>query len=165
MEVRLNPLDMGGNRRVRQKVNTLSVQAVRLSSRSPSPNSRVDEASLCVFPKNREEDVAQRPAGHCQPPDDRRPSHELRDHRYSNPSTAAGIADKVPVVVKVGEDFEKEFNRELENCTIKVRCGSKGRDRSQNTHFRWSEPARPFGLLRAFGVPLLSASVSVAWLF
>ena len=35
----------------------------------------------------------------------------------------AGLADEVPVVTKVGEDFEEDFGWELENCPIQVRYG------------------------------------------
>ena len=68
------------------------------------------------------------------------------------------------MVIKVGEDFEKEFNRELENYTTKVRRRSKGGDSNPNTHLRWSERVGSFGLLRVFGVPLPSTSVLVALL-
>ena len=31
------------------------------------------------------------------------------------------------MVIEVGEDFEEDFDRELENCPGQVRCGSKQR--------------------------------------
>jgi hypothetical protein len=46
-------------------------------------------------------------------------------HRYYKQSVTAGFADEVSVVIEVGEDFEEEFDWELEDCTIYVRCGSK----------------------------------------
>ena len=39
------------------------------------------------------------------------------------------------VVIKVGEDFEEDFCRELEDCTT---CRSNGGDRNQSTHSHWS---------------------------
>jgi len=35
------------------------------------------------------------------------------------------FVDEAPVVVEVGEDFEEDFCRELENCSIYVRYGLK----------------------------------------
>ena len=48
-------------------------------------------------------------------------------HEYGNLSAAAGLADEAPVVIEVGEDFEEDFDRELENCSVQVRCESKQR--------------------------------------
>jgi len=50
--------------------------------------------------------------------------------------------------VEVGEDFGKEFNRKLENCTTQVRCEPEEQNGNSNTHFRWSEAVGPFGSLR-----------------
>ena len=78
------------------------------------------------------------------------------------PCSAAGVADNVPVVNKMGEDFEKEFNRELENYMIKMRHRSKGRDGNPNTRLHWSEHVGSFGLLGVLGVLLPSGSVLAA---
>jgi len=69
-EVGLHPLDIGGDRRVRQKMDAMSVKAICHPSLA-AVRGWPDDASLRVFPKNREESVAQRPAGHRQLPDDR----------------------------------------------------------------------------------------------
>jgi len=61
---------VGGDRRVRQEIDALSVQAVRLP-RLAIIGGGLNNATLCIPPKNREESVAQRPAGHRQLPDDR----------------------------------------------------------------------------------------------
>ena len=69
-EVGLHLLDMGGDRRVGQEMDTLSVQTVclpRLIIIEGGP----DNASLCISPQSGEEGVAQRPASHCQLSDDR----------------------------------------------------------------------------------------------
>jgi len=70
--------------------------------------------------------------------------------------------DEGSVVVEVGEYFEKEFNRELENCTTKMRHGSEGRDGNLNTYLRWFEHVGSFGLLRVLGALLPLTSILVA---
>jgi len=67
-EIELRLPDMGGDRRVRQEVDALNVQTVRLSRLTIIG---LNNASLCIPPKNREEHAAQRPAGHRQLSDDR----------------------------------------------------------------------------------------------
>jgi len=47
------------------------------------------------------------------------------------------------MVIEVGEDFKKEFNRELENCTTQVNCKSEEHYGNANAHFRWSELVGP----------------------
>ena len=87
----------------------------------------------------------------------------VRFHHYPIQSTAVrGIADVVSMIMEMGEDLGKEFNRELENCTTQVRCKSKEQDRNSNIHFRWSEPVGPFGFLRVSGGPPLSISLLAA---
>ena len=88
---------------------------------------RVHNASLHVLPKDREESIAHRPACHCQPADNCGPFHVLPLHEYGNLSAAASLADEAPVVIEVGEEFEEDFDRELENCSVQVRCESKQR--------------------------------------
>jgi len=154
---------MRGDRGVRQEIDALSVQAVRL----PKPTiigGGHDNTPFCVFPKNREESVAQRPAGHRQLSDYRRPFHMVRIHQRSAQHIAAcGIVNVASMVMEVGEDFRKEFNRKLENCTTRVRYRSKERDGNPNTHFRWSEPVGPFGLGGPpLSTPFLAASLSRA---
>jgi len=135
--------DMGGDGRVRQEVDALSVQTVHLSRLTII---RPNNASLCISPKNREKHTVQRPAGHRQLPDDRRPFHMVRLHYYPIKSTAeCGIADVASMIMEVGKDFRKKFNRKLENCTTQVRCRLKERDGNQSTHFRWSELVVPSG--------------------
>ena len=52
------------------------------------------------------------------------------------------------MMIEVGEDFEEEFNWELENCMVQVRCKPKEKDRSSNAHSHWSEPVGSFEWLR-----------------
>jgi len=55
----------------------------------------------------------------------------LRSHHFSVPFTiGTGIADVAPMIAEVGEDLKEKFGRKLENFTIGVRSGSRGRDRS-----------------------------------
>ena len=60
------------------------------------------------------------------------------------------------MIMEVGEDFRKEFNRELEDCTARVRWRSIELDGNSNTHFHWSEPVGPFEPLCVPGGPPLS---------
>jgi len=62
--------DMGGYRRVRQEIGALSVQTVRPLRLTIIVGGGLDNTSLCISPKNGEECVVQRPAGHRQLPDD-----------------------------------------------------------------------------------------------
>jgi len=68
------------------------------------------------------------------------------------------------MIMEVGEDFRKEFNRELEDCTARVRCRSIELDGNSNTHFRWSEPVGPFGLICVPGGPPLQTPFPAALL-
>jgi len=61
-------------------------------------------------------------------------------HECRNRLTSATSVDEASVVIEVGEDFEEDFDRELENCTI---CRSNSEDRSPSTHSRWSEFVEP----------------------
>ena len=55
------------------------------------------------------------------------------------------------MVIEVGEDFEENFDRELENYTIyRSHADRNSRDRSTSTHFRWSELVEFVGLPRVF---------------
>ena len=54
--------------------------------------------------------------------------------------TSATSVDEASVVIEVREDFEEDFDRELENCTI---CRSNSGDRNPSTHSRWSEIVEP----------------------
>ena len=60
--------------------------------------------------------------------------------------------DVVSVITEMGEYFKEEFSWKLENCTIQIRRRWKEK-RNPKTHFRWSEPVGPFGLLRVSGWP------------
>jgi hypothetical protein len=75
--------------------------------------------------KGQEGECAHYPTCHCQLADDRRPFHVLRTDGYTTRSTAAGLADEASVVIEVGEDFEEDFYRELENYPVQVRWGIK----------------------------------------
>ena len=52
------------------------------------------------------------------------------------------------MIIEVGEDFKKEFNRKLDNWTARVRFKLKEHHKSPSTLSRWSEPVESFGLLR-----------------
>ena len=78
----------------------------------------------------------------------------MRFHYYPIQSTAeCGIADVASMIMEVGEDFWKEFNRKLENCTTQVICRSKEQDNNPKTHFRWLGPVVPFELCVSEGPP------------
>ena len=70
---------------------------------------------LHILPKNRKEDVAHCPACHCQFSDDRRPFYVLPFDGQVNRLAITGLTDEAGVVIKVGKDFEEDFDRELEN--------------------------------------------------
>jgi len=62
-EVGLDLPDMGGDRRVRQEIDALSVQTVRLP-RHATIIRAVRDTPFYISPKNGEEGITQRPAGH-----------------------------------------------------------------------------------------------------
>jgi len=77
-------------------------------------------------------------------------------HWIDDPTVVYCGADVVSVITEMGDYFKKEFNWKLESCTTWVRRISKEKENA-DTHFRWSEPVGPFGLLpESGGSPSLS---------
>ena len=68
------------------------------------------------------------------------------------------------MILEVGEDFKKEFNWKLENCTTRVKCKLKERYGIPSTHFHWSVlvGSSGFGLPRVSRGPPQLVSVSAA---
>jgi len=60
------------------------------------------------------------PTCHGQPSDDDRTFCVFPPHAHTRPSAMIVFTNEASMIGKVGEDLEKDFERELENCTTQV---------------------------------------------